>query len=321
MIRAALAALLSLAAFPAASDFLLYNPVDCVVGDTCYIQHLPDRDPGPGSQDFTCGNLTYDGHKGTDFALPSLTAMADGVEVRAASDGVVTGTRDGVPDRLLTPDTAQDVAGKECGNGVVLRHEDGWETQYCHMRQGSIRVQTGDTVIAGQTLGLIGLSGKTQFPHLHLSVRHNGEQVDPFAPTSATCGGTGSTLWVEPPPVSPGGIISAGFAAGVPEYQTIKAGAAHRETLATTAPALVLYGFAYGSRSGDTLRLSIDGPEGAFLDQTVELTKPQAQFFRASGRRLTAPSWPPGTYTGTVTLLRNGASIDSKVTSVEIRSR
>ena len=74
------------------------------------------------------------------------------------------------------------VKGRECGNGVVLAHPGGWETQYCHMAKGSVRVKTGETVTAGTVLGLVGMSGDAEFPHLHLAVRHNGEKIDPFAP-------------------------------------------------------------------------------------------------------------------------------------------
>jgi len=84
LIRATLALLL-LAAPAAAGSFLLNPPVDCTLGETCFIQNFVDRDPGPGAADFTCGPMTYDGHKGTDFALPSLAAMRQGVDVLAAA--------------------------------------------------------------------------------------------------------------------------------------------------------------------------------------------------------------------------------------------
>lgn len=319
MIRAALAALLSLAAFPAASDFVLRFPVDCDPGRSCHIQHLVDRDPSPGIQDFTCGPLTYDGHKGTDIALPHLTAMTRGVMVRAAAKGTVAGARDGMDDRVFTPESAAEIAGRECGNGVVIRHEDGWETQYCHLQRGSIAVRQGDKVDAGDVLGRIGLSGQTQFPHLHLSVRRNGAQLDPFAPEANRCGSGETSLWDVDPIVTPGGVSYAGFDVAVPEYDAIKAGTAHRSDLSDGAPALVLFGLAYGSRAGDVLRLTIDGPSGTLLDQRVELTKPQAQFFRAAGKRLSSTAWPAGRYFGTVRLLRDGAMIDSRTSMTEIR--
>ncbi|MBB96738.1 MAG: peptidase M24 [Rhodobacteraceae bacterium] len=315
---AAVAACLSLAASPAASDIVLQLPVDCTIGDSCYIQHLPDRDPSSGVQDYQCGGLSYDGHKGTDFALPTLAAMQAGVAVLAAAPGVVAGMRDGMPDRYYTADT--DIDGRECGNGVVIRHDDGWETQYCHMREGSVTVRTGDSVAAGQKLGDIGLSGQTQFPHLHLSLRKDGQQADPFrqAPGCAPAPAD-DTLWADPPEVSPGGLIYAGFAPGIPDYDAIKQGTAAVSTLPDTAPGLVLFGFAYGAQADDVLRLDITGPDGPFLTQDITLPKTQAQLFRATGRKRTTPTWPHGTYSGTVTLLRNGTPLDSKTVTTQVR--
>lgn len=319
MLRAACAALLSLAASPAASDFVLALPIDCTPGETCHIQQLPDHDPGPGAQDFTCGGLTYDGHKGTDFALPSLAEMQAGVAVLAAAPGVVAGVRDEMPDRYYTGSTSAQVDGRECGNGVVLRHEDGWETQYCHMRLGSVLVRPGDRVETGTPLGQVGLSGQTQFPHVHLSVRHDGAPVDPFAPTATDCGAPGPDLWSDTPAFTAGGVIAAGFASGIPDYDRIKEGQAAQDDLPADAPALVLFGYAYGSHAGDVLRLDIQGPDGPFLAQDITIDQPQAQFFRATGKRLTRTSWPAGTYTGTVTLLRDGDVIGAKTATTRVR--
>ena len=44
-------------------------------------------------------------------------------------------------------------------------------------------MKVGDNVQVGDVLGKIGLSGRTQFPHVHVSVRHNGTCIDPFAPS------------------------------------------------------------------------------------------------------------------------------------------
>ena len=121
MIRGA--ALLTLAlAFPAGA-FELAFPVDCTLGATCHIQQYADHDPGPGARDFTCGPLSYDGHDGTDIALATRAEMAAGVSVLAAASGRVKGMRDGIAD------FAPVIADKECGNGVVIDHGDGWETQ------------------------------------------------------------------------------------------------------------------------------------------------------------------------------------------------
>jgi hypothetical protein len=290
-------------------------PVDCVLGDTCMIQQLVDRDPGPDAVDFLCGSMTYDGHTGTDIRVPDMEAMAAGVRVLAAAAGTVAGTRDGVPD------TGQGgfPEGQDCGNGVRIEHGDGWETQYCHLALGSILVAEGDRVETGQPLGEMGFSGNTEFPHLHLTLRHNGREIDPFNPTDdASCGADATPLWSDAIPLAPGGILSAGFADDVPDYEAIQAGTADAESLPEDANALVLWGFFHHGRIGDVIRLIISDPSGAeFHSQDVTLDRTQAQLFRASGLRNRA-ILPAGTYTGTVTMIRDGIQLDTRTITIPI---
>ncbi len=303
MIRGLILAL-ALATPAGAIDLAL--PADCTLGDTCYIQQYFDHDPGPGAQDFTCGGLSYDGHDGTDIALPSRAAMAAGVAVLAAAAGTVTGTRDGLAD--FTPV----VPGKECGNGVIIDHGQGWQTQYCHMKQGSITVHPGDSVTSGTPLGQIGQTGLAEFPHLHLTLRHDGHPVDPFASdTPATCSGPSPELWAGDLAYQPGGLLAIGIADALPDYDAIKAGLASPD-LPVTAPALVVWAFLYGGQTGDEIRFTLTGPEGAVVDDSAVLDKAQAQAFRAVGRKLKTAGWPAGPYTGTARLIRRGAELGRK---------
>lgn len=296
----------------------LHFPVDCTLGETCFLQQFVDRDPGPGARDFTCGPLSYDTHQGTDIRLPDLEVMAAGVTVTAAAPGIVRGTRDGVADL----GRAAMVDGQECGNGVAITHANGWETQYCHLRLGSVSVTTGDRVAAGTPLGLIGLSGNTEFPHLHLTLRRDGQVVDPFSPSDITlCGSREAQLWAEPITPSMGGFLSAGFSAALPEFDEIKAGRADAVTLpAATSGALVLWANVYGGRAGDVLTLTITSPDGRpFHTQSVTLERTQAQLFRASGRRAPAGGWPAGRYLGQITLTRGARDIDRIEADVTLR--
>jgi len=318
--RAALAALLfPLAAPAAAGDFVLGLPIDCALGETCYIQQYVDADPGTGARDYRCGPLSYDGHKGTDFALPDRAAIAAGVPVLAAAPGVVKALRDGMADSAFAAGGEQAIEGRECGNGVVIDHGDGWETQYCHMRRGSVRVAKGDEVARGDVLGAVGMSGKSEFPHLHLSVRQGGRVVDPFAPEAAGCGAAeGPDLWNRAPAYAPGGLIAAGFADHVPSYDAIKAGRAAVAGLAPDAPALVLYGYVFGGREGDVIRIAIDGPDGPVIAHEAALETDQAQLFRAAGKRQPPGGWPAGLYAGTVQVLRDGSEIDREEIAIAI---
>lgn len=314
-----LAPLLTLAP-PAAADPVLVQPIDCTLGESCYIQHYVDRDAGPLVRDYGCGSLSYDGHKGTDFALRSLNQMAQGVDILAAAPGVVRGVRDGMADQIYTINTAAEVEGRECGNGVAIDHGGGWISQYCHMKQGSVVVERGQRVAANAVLGQVGLSGKTQFPHLHISLRQNGEVTDPFGPTGKTCNAEPTdTLWQDTPPYQAGGLIDAGFAIRVPEYTEIKAGDAHVHQLDQSAPALVGWAYGYGTLKGDVMQITLSGPAGTVIDKRILLKKSQAQMFRAVGRRRPDGGWDAGHYRTVAKLIRKGEVVDQREVWLELR--
>jgi murein DD-endopeptidase MepM/ murein hydrolase activator NlpD len=163
------------------ADEHLGLPIRCVVGVTCFIQQLPDMDPAVGkSIDPFCGDMTYDGLHGTDIRILSVSQLADNVPVIASAAGKVLRVRDGMADHLV--ETRQDrlaIKGRDCGNGVVIDDGGGETVQYCHMKQGSVLVRPGMTVAKGQQIGSIGVSGDTEFPHVHIGVRQDNHLVDP----------------------------------------------------------------------------------------------------------------------------------------------
>lgn len=314
--------ILSLAAAPAvARDPRFAQPIDCTLGESCFILNLPDADPGKGVADYRCGPRSYDTHKGTDFALPSRAAMAEGVAVLAAAPGTVIGTRDGMKDVSYSADQDAYINGRDCGNGVSVDHGGGWVTQYCHMAKGSVAVKTGQRVRMGQELGHVGLSGRTQYPHLHLAIRKDGKVIDPFHPqglpdcTALT--DPHDQLWQVPLDYPAGGIVSSGLSDDLPSYDAIKAGTAHNATLPADGPALVGWVFVYGPRAGDVLRLHLDGPEGRVARQDIDLTKNQVLAFRAFGKKTRTP-WPPGLYRVQSWLLRDGEVLDAHTAEAAI---
>ncbi|SMP26665.1 M23 family metallopeptidase [Shimia sagamensis] len=314
-----LALICALAAFPAAGAPSFSLPVDCELGETCFIQNYVDHDDSDGHLDHTCGPLSYDGHKGTDFALPTTDAMDAGVNVLAAADGVVLGTRDGMVDKVIAVENIPKLNGKDCGNGVSIDHGGGWVSQYCHMKQDSVAVAQGDEIAAGQVLGQIGLSGRTQFPHLHISIREGNRVVDPFAPEQlGVCGDAQDTLWDNGIDYVGGGLIRIGFEVGLPKFASIKSGMAGRSRVPSQAKALVLFGYAFGSLPDDEMTLTITGPQGTVFDQSVTLEKTQAQYFRAGGKRTPMGGWPKGTYHGAVTITRDGAQLDHQTISLTV---
>jgi murein DD-endopeptidase MepM/ murein hydrolase activator NlpD len=70
------------------------------------------------------------------------------------------------------------------GQTVFVDHGQGVLTMYCHLSR--IDVKVGDAVTTGQTLGLVGATGRVTGPHLHWGVSVNRALVDPvllLAPT------------------------------------------------------------------------------------------------------------------------------------------
>ncbi|MCU0732418.1 MAG: M23 family metallopeptidase, partial [Hyphomonas sp.] len=227
----------------------------------------------------------------------------------AADAGTVTGVRDGMPDIDITADNAVDVSDRECGNGVVILHDDGWETQYCHLRKSSVQVRSGDRVRQGQKLGEVGMSGLAAFPHLEFLVRHDGAVVDPFAPGSVSgCADQNlDQLWLAPLPYVPTGVLDAGFSTEVPDYSAVKEGLTALSSLTQEASALVIWATYFGPRAGDRIHSHITGPEGFVFEDAYTVERDQAQAMRATGRRKPANGWPLGVYTAILTYVRGDA--------------
>jgi len=99
-----------------------------------------------------------------------------GAPVLAPVTGIVVEAVDGVPDNqfsrgeVVTPKVAESIDPLGLGNHVLVRAEDGRVSWLLHMEPGSVAVKTGDRVTSGQTLGQVGFSGDSLFPHLHYTV-------------------------------------------------------------------------------------------------------------------------------------------------------
>ena len=101
------------------------------------------------------GGLWSSVHTGQDFAAPY------GTSVRAAHRGeIIFAGWDGA-----------------YGRKIVIRHEDGTETWYCHL---SSFVRTTGLVTTGELIGRVGSTGNATGSHLHLEVRIDGDPVNPL---------------------------------------------------------------------------------------------------------------------------------------------
>jgi murein DD-endopeptidase MepM/ murein hydrolase activator NlpD len=129
-----------------------------------HVSHLPVRKPLVGPIKYTSGFGTRLDpflkrpalHTGLDFRASA------GTPVHATARGVVT------------------VASYSGGYGrlVEIDHGEGYVTRYGHMSRISVKV--GDTVAAGEVVGLAGSSGRSTGPHLHYETRVNGRAKNPL---------------------------------------------------------------------------------------------------------------------------------------------
>jgi murein DD-endopeptidase MepM/ murein hydrolase activator NlpD len=96
-------------------------------------------------------------HSGEDIYAP------EGATVAASNDGIVT------------------LIGNYffSGKSIVIDHGLGLFTMYFHLSE--VRVGHGETVSKGQTIGLVGATGRATGPHLHWGARLNGARVNPLS--------------------------------------------------------------------------------------------------------------------------------------------
>ena len=110
---------------------------------------------GMGGRRNPFGGRGFEYHEGQDIDA------SYGTPVMVAASGTVT------------------IAGRERGYGNVIYvdHGAGLSTRYGHLSQ--IDVKIGQSVTRGQTIGLVGSTGRSTGPHLHYEVRINNQPVDP----------------------------------------------------------------------------------------------------------------------------------------------
>jgi len=95
-------------------------------------------------------------HTGADYATPM------GTKILAVADGMVA-----VAEDLFFP-----------GNAVIIDHGDGLISMSFHLSE--IRVKAGQEVNKGDTIGLVGTTGRSTGPHLFFGIRWHGARINPM---------------------------------------------------------------------------------------------------------------------------------------------
>ena len=72
------------------------------------------------------------------------------------------------------------------GNLVKIRHNDGYETRYAHMKSFRRGIHRGKYVKKGQTIGYVGTTGRSTGPHLHFELRKRGRAINPLRVVQVT---------------------------------------------------------------------------------------------------------------------------------------
>ncbi len=287
-----------LVAAPLRAEPGLTLPLACDPGRDCWPVRYVDHDPGPGLRDYRGGRRTEDGHNGTDLAIADRKRLAEGVAVLSAAAGVVLRTRDGEPDFALVEQGPKAVADRQCGNGLLIRHADGLETQYCHLRRGSIMVRQGDRLPAGALLGYVGMSGETSFPHLHFTVRRDGRVLDPF---TAAAAGEDAAAWApglrQKLAYRPAVLTGIGIAVGRVERRDLEAGFHDYVSLPVTAPALVVWVRGFWFEKGNRFEFWFGSLEGsAGVDARRRIGRSRSFAFYYAGKKRPVSGWVPGSY-------------------------
>ncbi len=170
-----------------------FYPQGGLAGRDLFFYNFTDLDTATtGIRDWDCSGYTYDGHHGHDSGPRGFREQAIGVPIFAVLDGTVTTAHDGEFDEMT-----EWVNGTRA-NFVVVDHGGGHRTYYYHLKQGSVAVAAGDTVKAGQQIGLTGSSGISTGPHLHFE-SHQG--LDWYEPSAGPCR-PGASQWLAQPPVA-----------------------------------------------------------------------------------------------------------------------
>jgi len=311
----------------AAATISIGSPLDCDYGKNCFIQNYMDMNTLPGPLDYKCNHASFDTLNGTDIRIIDYVQMHRGVKVLAVASGTVTAIRNTEDDFLFKDFGANMIKNKECGNGVVIDHGNGYESQYCHMAKSSVIVQVGQHVNRGDALGLIGMSGMTEFPHVHLGIRKDHIAIDPFTSLAASnhysCAANDTTpkqpLWdadtLKKFTYLNAAIINFHVTGKIPNQDSARLGSFREDSIPLNAPVVILWADLIHLNKGDTLNFSITAiATGKIVFATSgTINQDYAQYFVYAGKESAELKLVKGAYNAEITVVRAGKNIAQQV--------
>ena len=72
------------------------------------------------------------------------------------------------------------------GNLIKIRHADGYETRYAHLKSFRRGIYRGKHVKKGQVIAYVGTTGRSTGPHLHFELRKRGRAINPLRVVQVT---------------------------------------------------------------------------------------------------------------------------------------
>lgn len=299
-------------------------PLDCKLNETCWVMNYVDFDNEEGVYtDPNCLSRTYDTHKGTDFMLLDEKAMINGVPVLATKDGKILRFRDGEPDNWKTNAKLDQIKldRKECGNAILINHDDNTQSVYCHLRKNSIIVKKDQRVQKGDVIAMVGMSGLSEFPHLHYGYIDNKQVIDPFTGRNAatSCGlDKAKPLWDKSLNLTyqPLAIQTAGFTNEVPTLQNLSENAKTLTTLNFSDNKIIFWAMFLGVRINDQITLEIIDPNNKILvSEEITQDRNRARQLYYIGKKLDNTKLLEGAYSAITKIKRpqeDGQTIEER---------
>jgi murein DD-endopeptidase len=296
---------------------ILHLPVDCKLGEDCFVTSYPDASTGVEPKDFRCGGLAYAGLDSTIFRLKDEPMMEKGVEVRSPERGVV---------KFYKFNAEETDSSDLCGNHVVISHEGGYESTICGLMENSLTVIAGDKVYPQQKIGLVGHIKGNRHPSIAYFLKKDGYPVDPFTGkfTGKDCGSrTNASLWAEDakqimqyPPTA---LVRAGIATEKPDIEGVQHGRYDDHEIGVTSD-IYLWAEVTSPTRGDILYLELSLPDGRVYSQPFPQLRPYSEIFQYVAAKADGLIWSEGTVTAKIYMINsNKEKIFEKTMSYEVR--